>query len=183
MWDLFTYLIVSFATVVGLMHVPPQALPPTIIDAAPIARVATNTAKSVPSNFPVNTTPKPVLQLKATPTPAPERIENTKTEYLPLAPDVSTQLSPVQTFTNEKGEIVDETGKVLWSPPKPAIAPTPTTTPVADDIACGYEVQAGLPLGSKCPPAFSPDGKPLFPCYPNQEWTCRPTAPTTQLHY
>lgn len=95
-----------------------------------------------------------------------------KIEYLPIVPVVSAQTQstePPRTYTNERGQITTEDGTVLWSPSPPPIA-IPTTTPVVDEIACGYEVEAGLPLGSKCPKSSDP-----FPCYPNQPWTCRPS--------
>lgn len=104
-----------------------------------------------------------------TPEPVPQVIPALPAEPKPVQPAPPAE---VRYYTNEKGEITDETGKVFWSPPKPIVVPTPTTTPVVVDEfeACGYEVALGLPLGSKCPPSSDP-----FPCYPNQPWTCRPT--------
>jgi|CXWL01.1.fsa_nt_gi hypothetical protein len=176
MWNFLSHLVISLGTFVGLISVPPTVIPPTI-DTVPTTQIATSTTKvpsiSTPTEAKKTQTPvykpQPALQMKSEPIiPAPTTTS---------APTVVSE--PPRTYTNELGQIVTENGTVLWSPPKPAVAPTPTTTPVVDEIACGYEVEAGLPLGSKCPPAFSPDGKPLFPCYPNQPWTCRnnPTPP------
>lgn len=168
MWNFLSHLVISLGTFVGLISISPTVIPPTI-DTVPIVQIATSTTK-----IPSISTPTEAKQTQ-TPVHKPQPASQTKSEpTIPVSatPPAPTSVSePSRTYTNELGQIVTENGTVLWSPPKPAVAPTPTTTPVVDEIACGYEVEAGLPLGSKCPKSSDP-----FPCYPNQPWTCRPST-------
>lgn len=168
MWNFLSNLVISLGTFVGLISVSPTVIPPTI-DTVPTTQIATSTAKI--SSIPTPTEAKQIQPQVYKPQSAPQT-KSEPTIPAPTTTSAPTSVSePTRTYTNELGQIVTENGTVLWSPPKPAVAPTPTTTPVVDEIACGYEVEAGLPLGSKCPKSSDP-----FPCYPNQPWTCRPAG-------
>lgn len=185
MWNFLSNLVILLGTFVGLTHLSPPPVPQITTDAIPSVQIASSTAKNISNTPTQKNVQKLSPQVRSEQTHNPARtlqsVPQIQIEPITVPSTITTPTStePPRTYTNELGQIVTENGTVLWSPPKPVVAPTPTTTPVADEIACGYEVEAGLPLGSKCPSAFSSDGKPLFPCYPNQPWTCRnnPTPP------
>jgi len=174
---IFSSLVAFFTAIASVISgSPTQATNPVITPV--VEQIAPRVETSVPTTV-TKRAPK-VKTENVAPSPAPILEPEQKMEYLPTPSVVSTTVNstePARTYTNEIGQIVTENGTVLWSPPKPVVAPTPTTTTeIVDQYeACGYELALGLPLGSKCRPTTEP-----FPCHPNQPWTCRPSGGVQQ---